>query len=126
MNEKKAKEKIENIFKKYEEDIDEEAMKQDFLNFAKDVFEQGVQEKIKISGLIGDFDWEQFRAGLVLGFINCNNEKEFLTLFEKLINGIGTPKHLAKQREELGIHHFTEDELDQIEKLRNLKNGKNK
>jgi dsRNA-specific ribonuclease len=121
MDEKKVKQKIDQIFKLYEEDIDEKAMKKDILNLAQEVFKEGMKEKIEVSGVIGDWNWEEFRANLVIGFISCKNEKDFLTLFERIVNGIGTPKDLAKQREKLGIHPFNENDLDQIEKFEKKK-----
>lgn len=91
------------------------------LNFAKEVFKEGIKEKIEVSGVIGDWNWEEFRANLVIAFISCKDEKSFLELFEKLINGVGTPKDLAKQREKLGIHPFNDEELDKIEKFEKKK-----
>jgi hypothetical protein len=117
MNEKKIKKKIDQIFKLYEEDIDEEAMKQDIFSLVKESFEEGIKEKIEICGVIGCIDWEKLKETMIIGLIQCNDEKTFLKLIEAFLNGIGTPKQLAKKREKLGIHHFNEKELDAIDKF---------
>jgi hypothetical protein len=89
------------------------------LNLARELFEKGIQEKINVCGIVGKEDWEDFRAKLVIALISCKNEKDFFILFERLLNGIGTPKNLAKQREKLGLKPFDEEELDQIEVIEN-------
>lgn len=81
------------------------------------------KEEIEYGGLLGDLDWNTTRCMLVYGLMNCKTEEEFAELMLKIYSSMGTPKELAKIREEIGIHPFTEKDLDKIEKWENKKNN---
>ncbi len=81
-----------------------------------------MNEKLEISGTIGDANWEQMRDFLILGLADCDTEEKFLKLITALVLSVGNPKDLARFREKVGIHPFTEKDLDKIEELKKKKN----
>lgn len=85
-----------------------------------------MKNKFEISGTIGDASWEQMRDFLIIGLSECDSEQKFLKLITALTLSIGTPKDLAKLREKMGIHRFTENDLDRIDKWKEEKNERKK
>ena len=74
------------------------------------------EEKIEEGVLLGDFGWQTTRNTLLFCLNKCKTEKDFVKLMIKIYKSMGTSEELAKRRKELGIHPFTEEDLDKIEK----------
>jgi len=77
-----------------------------------------MKTKIKISGLIGDFNWNIVRNLLILQLTKCKDEKDFIKVIENILKAIGTKEKLSTIRNELGIKSFTKKDKNKLKELK--------
>lgn len=84
------------------------------------------KEGQEIVGVIGDFTWQETRDRLIYGLAQCSSEEDFVKIIERINKSIGTAKELDLTRRNLGIHAFTDKDLDRMEELDLLDRGDKK
>lgn len=72
----------------------------------------------KIKAFIGDLDWEDLRAFLVVHLIKCETIEEFKKLLEAIVNSVGTKKQLEKKRKDLNIKPFSKKDKKMLNSLK--------
>lgn len=73
---------------------------------------QRKNDRIEVSGLVGDYNWRTASQYLIRELSRCESESDFLRFINALLRSVGTGDELNKVRQKLGIHPLKKEDLE--------------